>query len=374
MSNINSIIIAGDISPTRSYKNNFFADKLVDKKINTLLSSSYAVANLESPLTLSREAISKTGPSLKGHPTDAKEIAKLDINAVCLANNHIMDFDNAGLIDTISSCNKYELSTFGAGNSKIEASRPHIIEINNKRILFFGLAESEFSIATENSAGAYPANAIDFIDLLNSHKSDGDKVIILLHMGMAMYNLPSPELQNLCRFMIRYGADVIICQHSHCIGTYERYNAGLIFYGQGNFIFDGVPSAPTAWYNGYLIKLYFNHQGFFDFELFPFQQTRSKPFVQVMSELETNKLLCQLDILAKRLNDKIFIKSSWDEFIAKDLDYYLSILSGHSRFLRIANKYLHFLNLQYKGKSRKYLLNIIRSETHREAILSLLKK
>ena len=34
------------------------------------------------------------------------------------------------------------------------------------------------------------------------------------------------------------GADLVICQHSHCIGSREDYGKGTIIYGQGNFIFN----------------------------------------------------------------------------------------------------------------------------------------
>jgi poly-gamma-glutamate synthesis protein (capsule biosynthesis protein) len=37
--------------------------------------------------------------------------------------------------------------------------------------------------------------------------------------------------------MIKHGADVVLCQHSHCIGCYEEYMGGHILYGQGNFHF-----------------------------------------------------------------------------------------------------------------------------------------
>ena len=374
MSNTKSVIIVGDISPTRSYQSEFIASDLVDTQIRALLTNSYSVANLESPLTLSCDSISKTGPSLRGNPSCAKALANLGVKAVTLANNHIMDFGCSGLTDTISSCNDQAVSTFGAGISLTEASRPHIVKTNNNRILFFGLAESEFSIATENSAGAFPSSPIDFIDLIQAYKSTSDRVVILLHMGKAMYPLPSPQLQKLSRFMIRNGADVVVCQHSHCIAAYERYKEGLIFYGQGNFIFDGVSSAPESWYTGYLIKLVFSNIGRIDFELFPFRQSRERPYVKMIAGQEKNIILDRLVSLEKHLKDKGFIQSSWDSFVIQEKDYYMSILSGHDRILRIANRYLHFLNLKYTKTARRYLLNILRSETHRESIITLFNR
>ena len=42
---------------------------------------------------------------------------------------------------------------------------------------------------------------------------------------------PSPYLQKVCRKIIDYGADIIVCQHSNCIGCYENYSKGEIIYG-----------------------------------------------------------------------------------------------------------------------------------------------
>ena len=65
-----------------------------------------------------------------------------------------------------------------------------------------------------------------------------DYTIVLYHGGKEYYRYPSPNLQRVCRYMIEKGTDLVICQHSHCIGCEENYLSGKIVYGQGNFIFD----------------------------------------------------------------------------------------------------------------------------------------
>ena len=54
--------------------------------------------------------------------------------------------------------------------------------------------------------------------------------------------------------MVLCGADVVLTQHSHCIGCYEEYEGGHILYGQGNFHFcwDGM---PECWYTSLLVEL-----------------------------------------------------------------------------------------------------------------------
>ena len=68
-------------------------------------------------------------------------------------------------------------------------------------------------------------------------KKKADRVIVCYHGGKEYCRYPSPRLRDVCRNMARCGADVILCQHSHCIGCYEEFEGSHILYGQGNFHF-----------------------------------------------------------------------------------------------------------------------------------------
>lgn len=48
--------------------------------------------------------------------------------------------------------------------------------------------------------------------------------------------------------MVDCGADMIICQHSHCIGSFEKYKQSGILYGQGNFILDNYVKAYEKYF------------------------------------------------------------------------------------------------------------------------------
>ena len=53
--------------------------------------------------------------------------------------------------------------------------------------------------------------------------------------------------------MVEKGVDLVICQHSHCIGCLEEYEESTIVYGQGNFIFDYSDS--EFWESSLLIRI-----------------------------------------------------------------------------------------------------------------------
>ena len=81
-----------------------------------------------------------------------------------------------------------------------------------------------------------------------------DYLIVLNHGGIEYYKFPSPLLQRKCREMVKCGADFVVCQHSHCIGTAENFLNGTILYGQGNSVF-GYKDNSDSWNNGLLVKL-----------------------------------------------------------------------------------------------------------------------
>ena len=58
-----------------------------------------------------------------------------------------------------------------------------------------------------------------------------DFIIAIYHEVKEYYRYPSSYLQKVCRKIIDYGADIIVCQHSNCIGCYENYSKGEIIYG-----------------------------------------------------------------------------------------------------------------------------------------------
>ena len=93
--------------------------------------------------------------------------------------------------------------------------------------------------------GSRPYDECDTMFDIRNAKAENDRVIVIYHGGKEFCRYPSPRLRKLCRAMADHGADVVLCQHSHCIGCYEEYHDSHILYGQGNFHFVN-PDFDTA--------------------------------------------------------------------------------------------------------------------------------
>src|SRR5262245_55068537 len=108
--------------------------------------SDLVVANHEGPLTrLSRPAAkADTGRKrywYRGDPMSAHALAEAGIRIVSLANNHILDFGERGLLDTIDALDAAGIAHCGAGENRAAARRPAVVEVNGLKLGFRSLMQ-----------------------------------------------------------------------------------------------------------------------------------------------------------------------------------------------------------------------------------------
>ena len=254
--NLLSILIGGDFFPGRGTEkyviNN--PDLIWGDSIEIFNSCDYIIINLEAPVTEESNKIIKTGPHLKVPSLTLKSLNRLNINAVTLANNHIRDYGDKGVLDTLDSCKSYNIEYVGAGLNLKQASKILYKEIKNKKIAFINIAENEWSSATPKQAGANPLDIINVVDYLKEAKKFADVIILIIHGGHEHYQLPSPDQVKRCRFFADMGANAIVCHHPHCYSGYEIYNDVPIFYSLGNLFFPNSTNLKTS-EEGFLLKI-----------------------------------------------------------------------------------------------------------------------
>src|SRR5690554_5069580 len=83
---------------------------------------------------------------------DVEKVKKLNVDVVTIANNHIYDLGEEGLINTISVLKEHDIKFCGAGLTIGDASKPVIVNKKGVSIAFIGCSEQlgTFGIASEN--------------------------------------------------------------------------------------------------------------------------------------------------------------------------------------------------------------------------------
>jgi len=370
---MSKIIIGGDICPVGHNEDVFKrgdASAILNDVSPIVSSADYFLVNLECPLIGKQSPIEKDGIVLGADIECVKGLKAIGVNAVNLANNHILDHGETGLKSTLLACNKYEIDSFGASNNMSNAQKPLIKTIKGKRFCFMGIAEHEFNIATVNSWGANPLNLINIVRTIKTFKNDFDHLIILVHGGKEYYRYPNPKLQDLCQFLVEEGADAVICQHSHCVGAYEYYMNKPIIYGQGNFIFERSSRERDMWSEGVLIELNFEDNSV-KTKFIPFTQSAGFRGVKLMQAQRKDKFLDQFEERSSKILSKEFVHNEWVKLCEKEKYLYASRVLGHNRILRVLNRKFHFTDWLYSKKTKMMVRNVVECEVHREGLETL---
>lgn len=158
-----------------------------------------------------------------------------------LANNHFMDFGNIGVNNTLDLIQAMGALTVGYGQSVESSRRPLRINVGKKRISIISACENQFGCSTTGNPGVAGFASWIFPAIVRE-KSFSDHVIVSFHGGAEDYALPAPFFQDLYRSFVDLGADFVIGHHPHTPQGFERYAAGFIAYGLGNFAVN-----PKSW-------------------------------------------------------------------------------------------------------------------------------
>lgn len=306
------LLIGADIVPTKSNQESFInckIEKLVDNELKKVLDTAeYRIFNLEVPLTDFETPISKCGPNLIAPTATVNGIKAIGADFLTLANNHILDQGEQGLQSTVDVLSKAGISYAGAGSTPEEAAKPYIIEKDGKRIAIYCCAEHEFSIVTNHSAGANPFDPLESLDHIVALKNECDYMIVLYHGGKECYRYPSPNMQKVCRKIVDKGADLVICQHTHCIGCGEKWNGGTIVYGQGNFLFDHSDS--EYWQTSLLVEIDMDDSIKLDY----IPLCKSGSGVRLAEVKEKQDILEHFHTRSKEITEPGFIDAKFSEF------------------------------------------------------------
>jgi poly-gamma-glutamate capsule biosynthesis protein CapA/YwtB (metallophosphatase superfamily) len=368
------IVIGGDVCPVHRNTEYFCkgdANSLFNDLLGLFEAADLVVANLECPLIEEKSPIMKTGPVIEG-PTEAiKGMVRSHIDCLGLANNHILDHGAQGLESTLRASAAANIQTFGAGRNLAEAGQMLAVQAGPLRIGLLAASEEESSIASENSPGANPLDLIDCARTLNRKKNTFDYSIVLLHDGAEHYPFPSPRLKKVCRFLIEQGADLVVCQHSHCAGAHEDYAGGHIIYGQGNLIFDS-PGRNGTWHEGFLIELTIAPDKKASWRPIPYTQSDSLPGARRMSPQREQAFLAGLAQRSQAIKDDQFVARTWEQFCRDQRHAVMSFVLGHGRLLRRLNRNGGVVKLVHGKQRLREIQNCVVSDTNREVVLKVL--
>jgi hypothetical protein len=209
-------------------------------------SADIAVANFENPAP-NVSSYHTSGIRFTADPRLIPGLVKAGIDYVSIANNHIGDAGDLGILQTIANLKKRGLKYSGAGKDLAAARKPAILEAGGTTVAILGydaIAKAYYAGPDEIGSSQLSLKRAK-VDIKKARAAGADLVIVFPHWGVEYRNKPFQAQQELARAIIDAGADMIIGNHAHWVGAVEIYKGKPIWYALGNFVFDQTWSEPT---------------------------------------------------------------------------------------------------------------------------------
>jgi poly-gamma-glutamate capsule biosynthesis protein CapA/YwtB (metallophosphatase superfamily) len=200
------------------------------------------LGNLESPLT----ALPRCNPSkltLRAAPAAGESLRRAGFDCLALANNHAMDFGPAGLEETQARLASAGIRAVGAGRNSSDAQAPVLLQRNGQKIalLSFCAVEQHSPLyAGPHVPGVACFDLQEATARIRHLRREADWLIVQLHWGHELAELPSPQQRSQARALVEAGADLILGHHPHVWQPLECIAGVPVLYSLGNFVFSDM--------------------------------------------------------------------------------------------------------------------------------------
>lgn len=264
----------GDVILGRGYENNngiidnWGVDTIFAPTLQWTRGADLASMNLECPFTTATVRHPTKGIVFKARPESVSGLVNAGVDFVTLANNHVYDYLEAGMLETMSILDSVGIVQNGSGMNDMLARRVKFMSSNgisfgmlsfsdrtgsyNNFQPFLDAGRSRAGFAMWNRAAidatVEEAAALSDFVVINTHS--GDEYTLEPHPlmsegndvegdeGMAFELLPDTLQRQMRQYAIEKGAELVISHHPHIIQGFEVYNGKLIAHSLGNFVFD----------------------------------------------------------------------------------------------------------------------------------------
>lgn len=225
--------------------------------------------NLETAVT-SSDVWEKKGINYRMHPDNLPCLTAAGIDGCVLANNHVLDWGEAGLAETLATLERAGIRSTGAGRNLAEAKAPAVLAVPGKgRVLVFsfGAASSGISASWAATADRPGVNLLPDLsegtarrvgEEVRRVRRPGDIVVASLHWGGNWgYEIPREQTEFAHRLIDEGGIDVVHGHSSHHVKGLEVYRDRPILYGCGDFLNDYEGISGNEAYRDDLTLMYF---------------------------------------------------------------------------------------------------------------------
>ncbi|MBT4338463.1 MAG: CapA family protein [Bacteroidetes bacterium] len=246
---MSGIVLIGD-----SLFNN--VDLTIDPEIIKICKNAELVAiNLEGPITSAKPRAGRSY-GISSSEDSIRFLKELNVKIAIIANNHIMDCGEDGLIDTINILKQNDILIVGAGLDLDEKYQEIIIENEKRKVVVLAYTHHEGPMFESKNIGPFSLPQRNQLEkTLKKYIDDGYFTILSYHGGEEYFSVPWPRRRSFFLRLNKLGVNIIYGTHAHAIQPIEIIDNKLVNYSTGNFYFDVLTQKKKKGTNeGYFIE------------------------------------------------------------------------------------------------------------------------
>ncbi|MDP8947066.1 MAG: CapA family protein [Actinomycetota bacterium] len=211
-----------------------------------LLSADLRIINLECAITEHKRPWSRTPKvfHFRADPLAIEVLRAAGVDACSLANNHTLDFEERGLLDTLEHLEGAGIRYAGAGRNLEEAARPALLK-GGVALVAFTDNEPPFAAGPDKPGTNYlpvsmePGVLRRVEEAIEAAREAGANTVVFSnHWGPNMVERPREIFRRFARAVVDRGADVYYGHSAHVFQGVEIYRGKPILYDTGDFIDD----------------------------------------------------------------------------------------------------------------------------------------
>ncbi len=248
-----SLLFAGDISFADGYANmetlkqrgGEIAAAFDDNTLEIMQSADIFMVNNEFTYTSRGTPTEEKAFTFRGNPDYVRYLKDIGADVVSVANNHVYDYGEVSLLDTLDTLEGAGVPYVGAGRNIDEAVKPVYFIVNDIKIALVSATQIErldnpdTKGATADSAGTFRCWNNDRIyDVIKDAAAQSDYVVAYIHWGTENEEIPDWAQDKMAPKLAEAGADLIIGDHPHILQKIGYIGSTPIIYSLGNYWFN----------------------------------------------------------------------------------------------------------------------------------------
>lgn len=206
--------------------------------------------NLETPVTTN---LATPHPEKSfvfyAYPESAAALEQVGVDIVTLGNNHVFDYRDQGVLDTINHLDALGMPWVGAGSNDLDArSNSWALDIGQLDLAMQGFGDIQgtsysstslyLTAADPSKPGALWSTASRIQQFVDAANVAGRFAIPQFHGGTEYAYAQTSGMRSDFQAAIDRGAGIVIAHHPHVVHGVSTYGGRYVIGSLGNFVFD----------------------------------------------------------------------------------------------------------------------------------------